>query len=164
MLDKKLVDVCENLDWSVDEGEDGWVDLRQYSPAGEDFGFSVKTDDFVKEVCRYTADFDIDEHVEMWIEAKRNGVGGVPSVRELVADAGAIRDMLEKLMDALVDAIKEKHRYTVTYKEHLIATVDIEAESQEAAEAEWERMQNDGEIYQHSMEVYDSEYEIEEIE
>ena len=48
--------------------------------------------------------FDVDEHVEMWIEARRNGVRGVPSsIRELVEDAEDIDKMLEELADALAE-------------------------------------------------------------
>lgn len=52
-------------------------------------------------VKEYAANFDIDEHIELWIEAKRNGVKGVPSARELVYDAEAICKMLQELAAAL---------------------------------------------------------------
>ena len=41
--------------------------------------------------------FDPDEHVEMWIEAKHNGVSGVPSIRELVEESEQIEADLEDL-------------------------------------------------------------------
>ena len=40
------------------------------------------------------------------MEAKKNGFGGVPSLKELVEDADAIEKMLEELYDALSD-VKE---------------------------------------------------------
>ena len=49
----------------------------------------------------YYEDFDIDEHIEMWIEAKRSGTSGVPSTRELVKDAEAIDGMISELSQAL---------------------------------------------------------------
>ena len=56
-------------------------------------------------VCNeYAAGFDVDEHIEMWIEAKRSGTNGVPSARELVHDAEAIDKMLDELADALAAA------------------------------------------------------------
>ena len=47
--------------------------------------------------------FDIDEHVETWIGAKKNGTAGVPSAVTLVRDATAIDKMLEELADALAE-------------------------------------------------------------
>ena len=67
MLNDKITEICERLDWSI------YLD----------------------------ANFDIDEHIELWIEAKRNGVKGVPSARELVYDAEAICKMLQELAAAL---------------------------------------------------------------
>ena len=37
----KYREVCESLDWSVHEYDDGTVELEKYSPAGEDFSFTV---------------------------------------------------------------------------------------------------------------------------
>jgi len=37
----------------------------------------------------------------MWVEAKRNKVSGVPSIRELVNDAECIDKMLQELASAL---------------------------------------------------------------
>ena len=41
-------------------------------------------------------DFDIDEHIETWVEARKNGTSGVPSVRRLAIDAEEIDKMLEE--------------------------------------------------------------------
>ena len=49
----------------------------------------------------YASDFDVDDHIEMWIEARHNGVQGVPNTRTLVEDAEAIQDMLDELAEAL---------------------------------------------------------------
>lgn len=45
-----------------------------------------------------------DEHIEMWILARRSGTSGVPSAKELVEDAQAIDDMLRELSCALFAA------------------------------------------------------------
>lgn len=57
---------------------------------------------FAEEVEEYAQDFDVDEHVEMWIDARKRGVSGVPStIRELLEDAEAIQKMLNDLVEAL---------------------------------------------------------------
>lgn len=102
MIDSRYKEVCERLDWSVHEYEDGSVELEKYSPAGEDFIFSTSSENFVREVKEYAAGFDVDEHVEMWVNSR--GTRGVPSsIRTLVEDAEAIDEMLEELADALAE-------------------------------------------------------------
>lgn len=101
-----LLDKVDTLGWSVYEDESGW-DIRQASPAGEDFGFYIHksevkdADDFIREVRKIADDFDPDENIEMWVEARRNGASGVPDIRTLVEDADDEQDMLDKLADAL---------------------------------------------------------------
>lgn len=96
----RLIEIAESLYWSVEES-DGIIELRQYSPAGEDFGFSIDNNDHLgQQIFEYAENFDVDEHIEMWLEGKRNGVGGVPSARELVHDAEEIQNMLDELAKA----------------------------------------------------------------
>lgn len=100
-MNKKIKKCIESLGWSIYEDEQG-VDLRQCSPAGEDFGFYIgNKENIIEEVIVYANNFDADEHSKMWIE-NRDTVSGVPqSVRELIQDADDIQDMLNELADAL---------------------------------------------------------------
>lgn len=100
----ELREYIEANDWWVSEcnfGGDavGW-EIGKHSPAGEDFFFSFEhnndVQEAVKEIQRYAYDFDIDEHVELNL-----GVRGAPGVRELVDDAEAIQEMLDKLADGV---------------------------------------------------------------
>ena len=102
-MNERKREICEELDWKVTAYEDGTVELEKYSPAGEDFSFVVKADGFVENVKEYAAGFDVDEHIEMWIMAKRSGTQGVPSARELVHDAEDIDKMLQELATALAE-------------------------------------------------------------
>lgn len=96
--------IAERLGWRVDEYDDGTVEFSQYSPAGEDFSFTVNAKEAAKEIYEYYDDFDIDEHIEMWIEAREHGAHGVPSTRELVEDAEDIYKMLKELASAVISA------------------------------------------------------------
>ena len=111
-MDNRYIDVCERLGWSVTDDDDGTVELGKYSPAGEDFSICVSGENVVEEVKQYAASFDQDEHIEMWISARRSGTSGVPSTRELVKDAEDIDAMLKELAEALfkaeMDAEKEE--------------------------------------------------------
>jgi hypothetical protein len=101
-MKKNQITIIENLDWSFSE-YDGMIEFSKYSPAGEDFSFCVSSVCMVDEIQQYYNDFDEDEHIEMWAKAKENGVSGIPSFRELVEDADAIKDMLEELAIALAN-------------------------------------------------------------
>ena len=101
-LDQKLIEVCNRLGWVLDiDQEDGMVELRQASPAGEDFSIEVDIIGFVSEVATYADSFDEERHVKMWLDAKEHGVSGVPSIRELLDDADDIKKMLTELAEEL---------------------------------------------------------------
>ena len=102
-LEKKYLDVLEKQEWSISGyTDDGRVELEKFSPAGEDFSMCVNVENFPEAVMEYYESFDIDDHIEMWVEARKKGVSGVPPTRTLVTDAEAIDDMLEHLAYALV--------------------------------------------------------------
>lgn len=103
-LKGRYLEILDKHGWSVSSyTDDGRVELEKYSPAGEDFLMCVEIENFPAAVMEYYEDFDVDEHIAMWIEAKQHGTSGVPSARELVHDAEAIDKMLEELADALAE-------------------------------------------------------------
>lgn len=106
-LDQKYIDILESLEWSVSSYTgDGRVEIEKYSPAGEDFVICADVADFPKSVFEYAENFDVDEHIAMWIEAKQNGTRSAPSTIELVRDAEEIEKMLQELSDALSNPVK----------------------------------------------------------
>lgn len=100
-LTEKEQEILEELGWTLDYTGDGRVELFKHSPAGEDFSIVVDVEDFLHSVMEYAEDFDEDEHNAFWLQARDDGVGGVPSTRELVEDAHDIQLMLDELSDAL---------------------------------------------------------------
>lgn len=101
-LNPKIIKIAEKLDWTVKEYEDGTAEFSHYSPAGENFSFTVNAENAAQEIYEYYDKFDVDDHIEMWVEAKQNGVAGVPSIRRLVEDAEAISEMLKVLAGAVM--------------------------------------------------------------
>ena len=96
MKRKLFIAICERNGWDVSE-DGSELMIHQFSPAGEDFSFHVSNERDPMEVYRYAEDFDAEEHCEMWLEAKKNGVRGVPSLFGLVDDALALQSMLDDL-------------------------------------------------------------------
>ena len=103
-----LIDAAELLDWSVHIYDD-CIEFEKYSLAGEDFIFTITGNDearVAEQVREYAYDFDPDEHAEMWVESR--GKRGVPdSIRTLIDDADAIKEMAFELADALRKAEEE---------------------------------------------------------
>ena len=103
-LHDSILDVLEENDFSVcsidEQGKEYVSELEWYSPAGEDViitvWFNGTNSGFVDAFTNYAADFDPDEHAEMWVESRFEN--GVPySIRELINDADAINEMLESM-------------------------------------------------------------------
>lgn len=98
------MDVLEKHEWAVSSyTDDGRVEIEKYSPAGEDFLICVEVENFPDAVMEYYESFDVDDHIDMWVEARRNGVSGIPSTRRLAIDAEAIDEMLKELAYALAE-------------------------------------------------------------
>jgi len=100
LLRKRVENVAEELCWNIEDEGHGSLRFSQESPAGEDFSFSVSSDDLIRQVQEYANDFDISEHVAMWLEA-RGRVSGVPDAVTLVDDAKEIQAMLDALAEKL---------------------------------------------------------------
>lgn len=89
----------------LEQCNDGSVDLEWFTWAGEDFLVSLNGDDIPDEFYDYAFhEFDPEEHVSEWLDAKRSGVGGVPSLFTLVDDAEDIESFMHKVADELIDA------------------------------------------------------------
>ena len=104
-------ELLANNDVEVHEyqnGENEEIELEFYSSAGEDFIFSVSKDNFVNDVYRYSEEFDPEEHVEMWVEAKRDSSRtDIPNVFTLVKDAEWIQNFLKEIAEKLRDRRNE---------------------------------------------------------
>ena len=107
MLKENLEEIDWYIEWDSDE-----IEFNYTSPAGEDFWFSVcceTPNELYKEVKEYASNFDTEEHVTMWVEAKaRKNVGGIPSIRELVDDADEIEKALIELSQEVKETVKEE--------------------------------------------------------
>lgn len=96
-------DICEMLGWRVEETTlDDDVNLQKYSPAGEDFWFSVERNQFASNVLHYAKHFDTDEHAAETFRQRQNGDMTAPSsLREAIDDADAIKRDLTLLGETL---------------------------------------------------------------
>lgn len=143
-LDARIVKILNEKDFSVigeitDEGNRGYsVELETYSPEGEDVIVDIfydgSADDFVRQFREYAADFDPDDHVELWIDCR--GERGVPeSIRALMDDAEEIKRILVDTALALgerkieepeeIEEIEDKGYDTTDVAEALCDLMDL---------------------------------------
>lgn len=95
-----LEEAANELGWIVYRYDNDW-EFEKWSPAGEDYVATATGEDVAADLRSLADNFDPEDHVMMWLEAKQNGVKGVPGLRELVDDADAIKDMVGELATAL---------------------------------------------------------------
>ncbi len=105
MLSDKLIQILEDNNVIVPENPcshgDGSIcwELEWYSPEGEDCIWVIDGEDdesFINDFQDYADNFDVDEHVEMYVDMR--GQNGVPdSIRALLDDAEAIKEKLEDI-------------------------------------------------------------------
>lgn len=106
-LNAKITDLLEKNRWHVyheQHEKKHFAECETWSPAGEDLVVTIWYDgtgrDFIKNFREYADDFDPDEHAEIW--ANSRGRNGVPnSIRELIDDADAIKEMLDDMATQL---------------------------------------------------------------
>ena len=108
-LNKDIIEVLESNDIKVYDvcEQDGqlYVELEHYTPAGEDFVFTIwfidGSEGFIKAFNDYYESFDVDEEASILIENRGNN--GIPSsVRTILEDQEYKDKFLEKVSDKLI--------------------------------------------------------------
>lgn len=100
---KRFTLIAEKCGFNVEEpqqqGKEWYIELQQYTPAGEDWWVTVWFDEpngILESVESLYADFDVDDEAEKWIEGR--GKNGVPSsIKVLVEDQEWKEEKLHEL-------------------------------------------------------------------
>ena len=89
----RIIKMCESCGWRVNTSGEEWEIENMEAP----FIFAARPEEIKIEARAAYDDFDEDDFVFMYLEAKRNGLKGVPSVRGLLKAAEKIYHDLEAL-------------------------------------------------------------------
>ena len=96
---KPIFDGIEKLGYKIErDGE--YVYLINYSPLGEELYETIYLDGeegITFQLYKLYDNFDEEDHVYALLEAKKNGLGGIPSMKELIQDAEYIQEMFNEL-------------------------------------------------------------------
>ena len=101
-LKKRTIKAIENLGWRIKEQAE-YYELENWSPAGENLVETIsKGEDLERQFYELWDNFDEEEHIEMWVEA-RHSVSGVPSIKRLCIDAEEISEMFYSLWQTVAE-------------------------------------------------------------
>ena len=113
---EQITNVATALGWSVetDASRPGFTEFefRQYTPAGQDFGFSVEMrngdpDSLLQELEKYYEAYDSDYEAYLWIGTDGHGKNGAPyHIKDIVSDMEAAEAMIDTLYETLKTALK----------------------------------------------------------
>lgn len=103
---QKVFDKIESLNWIVTHENDNIYYLSRFSPYGQDFGFSVDTENdvslFVENIYAYYSDYDPSEEAYFWLDSSGHGKYGAPySMIDVYKDMEACQEMVLQLYNDL---------------------------------------------------------------
>ena len=84
-------------------------EFSKYTPAGQDFSFSVTMkdnalDSIVANIEEYYEGFDVDSETYLWLDDSGHGKNGAPyRMKDVLADMEAAERYIESLLDAIRD-------------------------------------------------------------
>lgn len=112
---EQITAIAEQLGWQVktDTAKPNLTvfDFLQYTPYGQDFGFSVEmkgndTDSLIDRIEEYYEGFDPDYEAYLWIGNDGHGKNGAPyHIKDIVTDMEEAEKMIETLYETLKKAI-----------------------------------------------------------
>lgn len=109
-MDKeKIIEIAESDSWSVSEetyANGKGLLFSKYSPAGQDFNFTIEPSDTFEELLEriksYHDDFDIDYETYIWLDNDGHGKNGAPyHIKDLLEDMEACKKMVLSLYNIL---------------------------------------------------------------
>lgn len=103
---RELIEVAEELGWSItEEGENQYL-FSKFSPAGQDFNISVDGEDaeeLIDNIYEVYTNFDVSEEAYLWLDETGHGTNGAPyDMRDLYNDMEACEQMILDLYNELI--------------------------------------------------------------
>lgn len=100
--------------WSVDtktnhERQKTEFTFSKYTPAGQDFSFSVTMqnddlDSLIGNIKEYYDNFDVDSEAYLWLDETGHGKNGAPyRMKDVVKDMEEAEKMIDRLLDAIME-------------------------------------------------------------
>lgn len=115
MLSKKLTGMIEKADYSIDYEDGNIIDFGKYSSAGQDFHFSVDTENnldyFLHNILERYMDFDVSYEASLWLDETGHGKNGAPyEMNDVYADMEECQQFIMDLYNIVDKYIKSIRR------------------------------------------------------
>ena len=114
-LSKKLTTMIENADFSIDYEDDNIIDFGKYSTAGQDFHFSIDTENnldyFLMNILSSYQDFDVSYETSLWIGSDEKKKNGAPyEINDIYEDMEECHGFIIELYNIVEKYIKQIRR------------------------------------------------------
>ena len=97
---KQLLKVAKGLDWSISDYGDE-ITFSKYSDYGQDFSFTIESNNLVRNLGNYIGDFDVSEEAYQWLDDSGHGKNGAPyDMIDVYKDMEDCKEMMQELLDA----------------------------------------------------------------
>lgn len=105
----KIIDKIQEAEFSVSHECGDQYNFGKYSPAGQDFSFSVEIgnslSEFAQNVLDYYDDFDVCYETYVWLDSDGHGTNGAPyDMKDLYEDMEACKEIIYELYE-IVEAV-----------------------------------------------------------
>lgn len=108
---EKIIEIAENLEWTVTEEENNEYLFSKYSPAGQDFNMEIEcknVDDLINSIYQRYENFDCSYETYIWLDNTGHGKNGAPyDMKDLYEDMEACEQMILDLYNELEGIINE---------------------------------------------------------
>lgn len=97
---RQLKKIATDLDWSIgDYGNE--ITFSKYSDYGQDFSFTIGSDNLVSNLVDYIGNFDVSEETYLWLDETGHGKNGAPyDMIDVYKDMEDCKEMMQELLNA----------------------------------------------------------------
>lgn len=112
ILNDTLIEKIEETGFSVDHEDGNIYYFGKFSSAGQDFGFSIDTEDsievFANNTLEYYNNFDVSYEAYIWLDESGHGKNGAPyDMKDVYEDMEECREFIKELYDLLMEVIHD---------------------------------------------------------
>ena len=105
-----VLDKIRDAGWSVEQEDENCYRIGHFSPAGQDFGISVCTENdpehFVENIRVAADDFDVSYEAYIWLDNTGHGTHGAPyDMRDVYEDMELCKGKLLELYNYLYECL-----------------------------------------------------------
>ena len=103
-LSKKLTKTIEAAGFSISQEDENCYRFGKYSSAGQDFSFTIDTEDdmgsFLRNIFSYYQSFDVSEEAYFWLDDTGHGKNGAPyDMRDVYEDMEECEGFINELYE-----------------------------------------------------------------